>query len=98
MQAEIRLLEALVSDISVLKGMLIHCAECDDCEKLVDLSPLAECRTLSRLSLPPNYGNIDFVRNMPELTLRLSGESRYLGVEEFLDKHPIQELAKAPQE
>ncbi|OAI57840.1 hypothetical protein AYO49_06395 [Verrucomicrobiaceae bacterium SCGC AG-212-N21] len=56
-----------VTDISVLRGMPLTTLRLCDCQQLNDLSPLAEARGLTFLSLPANAKDIEFLRTFPKL-------------------------------
>jgi serine/threonine protein kinase/Leucine-rich repeat (LRR) protein len=60
-----------VKDLSVIRGMPLTELKLHLCNEITDISPLAECKELSVVSLPPNAKNIDFLRDLPKLT-RLS--------------------------
>lgn len=57
----------LITNLKPLAGLPIHELRLDGCEKLQDLTPLAQCTELEVLILPRNHGNIDFLRNLPKL-------------------------------
>ena len=59
--------ETKVADLSALRGMPLHTLRLHDCTELTDLSPLAEARELTTLTLPPNAKNIEFLRAFPKL-------------------------------
>ena len=60
-----------VSDLSPLRSMPLTYLQLDECEELHDLSPLADCKHLQYLSLPPHYKDLECLRALPDL--------RYLG-------------------
>jgi len=56
-----------VANVSVLRGMPLTGLYLAYCRSLTDLSPLAECKTLTSLTLPPGAKDIAFLRNFPKL-------------------------------
>ncbi len=56
-----------ITNLKPLAGLPIRELRLDGCEKLQDLTPLAQCTELEILILPRNHGNIDFLRNLPKL-------------------------------
>jgi len=56
-----------VTDISVVRGMPLTKVRLRLCAQLTDLSPLAETKGLTSLSLPPNPKDIEFLRAFPRL-------------------------------
>jgi hypothetical protein len=60
-----------VKDLSALRGMQLTFLRTHGCSELTDLSPLADCKELNNVTLPPNAGNIEFLRTLPNLS-RLS--------------------------
>ena len=56
-----------VADLSVLRGMPLTSLRLDDCPAGIDLSPLAENKTLIYLTLPPGAKNIVRLRALPKL-------------------------------
>ncbi len=58
-----------VKDISALKGMPLEELDLYGCKNLNDLSPLAECKSLKRLSIPEHCRNIEFLKNLPALEI-----------------------------
>ena len=56
-----------IKDISVLRGKPLKFLYLMRCAQLRDLSPLEDCRDLEELSLPPNHGDIEFLRQLPRL-------------------------------
>jgi serine/threonine protein kinase/Leucine-rich repeat (LRR) protein len=57
-----------VSDLAVLRGMPLTSVRLLNCKELTDLSPLADCRDLQNITLPPNAKDIEFLRAFPKLT------------------------------
>lgn len=51
-----------VSDLTSLRGMPLRALRAQNCEKLHDLSPLADCKQLEKLVLPSQHGDIEFLR------------------------------------
>ena len=88
---EIRLHGTKVRDISVLAEMPIHYAEFYNCENLTDLTPLKTCTRLRTIGLPPNYGDISFVKDLPgKPALRIGGPNQsYMQQDAFFAKHPV---------
>jgi len=64
-----------VTDLSVLRGMPLTNLRFNNCSELANLSPLADCRQLEQLTLPPNAKGIDFLRTLPKLE-RLSFQTQ----------------------
>ena len=60
-----------VADLSPLRGLRLTSLRLHGCEQLTDLSPLADCKELNHLTLPPNAKDIEFLRTLPNLA-RLS--------------------------
>jgi eukaryotic-like serine/threonine-protein kinase len=58
---------APISDISVFRGMPLKDVKLHGCPKLTDLSPLADARELTHLTIPPNATNFEFLRALPKL-------------------------------
>jgi len=56
-----------VSDISVLRGMPLKFLTLHACTEIGDLSPHADCKELTQLTLPPNVKDIEFLRALPKL-------------------------------
>ena len=56
-----------VTDLSPLRGMNLTSLLLINCRKLTDLSPLAECRELTTLTLPPNAKDIEFLHTLPKI-------------------------------
>jgi len=59
-----------VSDISVVRGMPLTRIRLHGCKQLTDISPLADAKDLTQLTLPPNAKDIEFLRdrrNFPRL-------------------------------
>jgi len=56
-----------ITNLKPLAGLPIRELRLDGCEKLQDLTPLAQCTNLEVLILPRNHGNIEFLRNLPML-------------------------------
>ena len=86
-----------INDISVLKGMPLKELTLDGCKNLHDLTPLAECRQLERLTIPVHCADIEFLRSLPKLQ-RLGydaadGLSKLLPVAEFWKKYDAQKAA-----
>jgi serine/threonine protein kinase/Leucine-rich repeat (LRR) protein len=58
---------APIADISVLRGMPLKEVRFHGCPNLTDLSPLADARELTHLTIPPNAKNFEFLRALPKL-------------------------------
>lgn len=56
-----------VSDISPLQGLPLRRLQLNDCRLITDLAPLKTCRTLESPTLPPQHGDIEFLRSFPSL-------------------------------
>ncbi len=57
-----------VKDLAVLRGMPLISVRFLKCTALTDLSPLADCKELQNIQLPPNATDIEFLRAFPKLT------------------------------
>jgi len=57
-----------VKDLAALRGMPLTSVRFVGCTELTDLSPLADCKDLQNIQLPPNATNIEFLRVFPKLT------------------------------
>jgi len=82
----LRLRSIPITDITALKGMPLRILSVHGCEKLKDLTPLAECRKLERLAIPEHCTDIDFLRDLPNLKVLTNSE----GV--FYSKQPPAEF------
>ncbi len=56
-----------VADISVLRGMPLISLRLHDCTELTDLSPLADCKELKEVTLPPNATSLESLRVLQKL-------------------------------
>ncbi len=56
-----------VTDLSALRGMSLTELYLCYCQQLTDLSPLADCRELRAITLPPKPADIEFLRKLPKL-------------------------------
>ena len=56
---------AEISDISFLADMPIYEVDLGGCTKLTDLTPLKNCPNLKSIGLPPNHGDISWVKDLP---------------------------------
>jgi hypothetical protein len=56
-----------VSNITALRGMPLTEAKFSSCTMLSDITPLADCKNLQIVTLPPNAKDIEFLRTMPKL-------------------------------
>jgi tetratricopeptide (TPR) repeat protein len=70
---QLRLNSTPVTSLAPLRGMPLTMLGLSGCTKITDLSPLADCRKLTALTLPPNAKDIEFLRSLPQLK-RLSYE------------------------
>jgi hypothetical protein len=59
--------ETKVSDLSALRGMPLTDLRLHGCTELTDLSPLADCKELKNLTLPPKAKDFEFLRAFPKL-------------------------------
>ena len=67
-----------VTDLTPLKGMPLTRLWLGGCDKLKDISPLAETSSLEILTLPVDVGNVEQLRNHPSLKLlSYSRESKW---------------------
>jgi tetratricopeptide (TPR) repeat protein/tRNA A-37 threonylcarbamoyl transferase component Bud32 len=64
---ELQIQHVEVFDISPLRGLPLQFLNLADCPRITDLSPLKECTSLEKLILPPNAGDIAFLRDFPNL-------------------------------
>jgi serine/threonine protein kinase len=67
-----------VADLEPLRGSPVRVLILAGCRQLTDLEPLADCRELETLILPPNPANLDALRNLPKLT-RIAAPHRFGG-------------------
>lgn len=58
-----------IVDISILRHMPLESLDLVSCKNLIDLSPLADCQQLKKLSIPEHCRNIEFLRNLPKLEI-----------------------------
>ncbi len=72
-----------VSDLSPLRGMPLARLSLHDCQQVTDVSPLADCRELQELVLPPNAKNIESLRAHPKLERLSFHEDPKKGSAEF---------------
>jgi Leucine-rich repeat (LRR) protein len=70
---QLRLNSTPVTSLAPLRGMPLTMLGLAGCTKITDLTPLADCRKLTALTLPPNAKDIEFLRSLPQLR-RLSYE------------------------
>jgi len=56
-----------VTDLSVLRGMPLTDLRLHACAELTDLSPLADCKELKGVTLPPKAKDYEFLRTFPKL-------------------------------
>jgi hypothetical protein len=56
-----------VKDLSVLRNMPLSSLRLHDCTELTDLSPLTNCKELTRLTVPLNAKNIELLRASSKL-------------------------------
>ncbi|OGV62190.1 MAG: hypothetical protein A3K19_01375 [Lentisphaerae bacterium RIFOXYB12_FULL_65_16] len=64
---ELGLEQLHITDIGVLQGMPLRTLLLTDCPQVTDLSPLRDDASLETLILPPNHGDIEFLRRCPKL-------------------------------
>jgi hypothetical protein len=57
----------LVKDISIARELPLQILRLHDCKELHDLSPLADAKRLTVLTLPRHATNIEFLRSRTEL-------------------------------
>ncbi|MBL9117629.1 MAG: protein kinase [Verrucomicrobiaceae bacterium] len=57
-----------VTDLSPLRGMPLSLVRLHNCAKITDVSPLADAKELTTLTLPPHAVGIEFLRGFPRLT------------------------------
>jgi serine/threonine protein kinase len=70
MQLELLWLDGTeVKDLSPLRGMPLTTLKLHACANVTDLSPIAGAKELTRLILPPNAKDIEFLRKFPKLRL-----------------------------
>ena len=53
--------------MSPLRSMPLTGLKLHNCTQLADLSPLAECKTLRYITLPPNAKNVELLRELSKL-------------------------------
>ena len=56
-----------ITNITPLTGMPLKKLRLDGCNNLTDLTPLSNCTQLEELILPPRHGNINFLKQLPNL-------------------------------
>ncbi|MBX7209559.1 MAG: hypothetical protein K1X78_14680 [Verrucomicrobiaceae bacterium] len=56
-----------VTDLTPLRGMGLITLALHNCPQITDLTPLAEAKALTSLTLPPNAKDIEFLRTFPKL-------------------------------
>jgi serine/threonine protein kinase/tetratricopeptide (TPR) repeat protein len=56
-----------VTDLAPLGGMPLTGLKLHACTELTDLSPLADCKELKGITLPPSATDIEFLRTLPKL-------------------------------
>ncbi|MCA8989671.1 MAG: hypothetical protein KDA78_18635, partial [Planctomycetaceae bacterium] len=56
-----------VTDLTPLRGMPLTGLRLHACTELTDVSPLADCKELKQLTLPPNAKEIEFLRTLRKL-------------------------------
>jgi Leucine-rich repeat (LRR) protein len=56
-----------VKDLSVLRGMPLTNLRFHGCTELTDVSPLAECKEIREITLPPNPKDVEFFRAFSRL-------------------------------
>jgi serine/threonine protein kinase/Leucine-rich repeat (LRR) protein len=71
-----------VTNLSVLHGMPLEAVRLHACQRLTDVSPLADATTLRELTLPPQASHFEFLREFPHL--------ERLGYQENSDWQPDQ--------
>jgi Leucine-rich repeat (LRR) protein/tetratricopeptide (TPR) repeat protein len=75
---DLMLSETMVADLGPLSGMPLRRLNLRGCDTIRDLSPLQHCPGLEELVLPPNAGDIEFLRTMPKVQ-KLSFQSQRFG-------------------
>ncbi|MCG3149736.1 MAG: Serine/threonine-protein kinase PknD [Verrucomicrobiae bacterium] len=65
-----------VADLEPLRGAPLKVLILAGCRNLTDLEPLADCRELETLILPPQPVNLDALRSLPKLT-RIASPQRF---------------------
>jgi hypothetical protein len=56
-----------VTDLNPLRGLPLRELRLEKCAKLTDLSPLADCKDLELLDIPPQCQDLDVLRTLPKL-------------------------------
>ncbi|MDA0921754.1 MAG: hypothetical protein O2945_22020 [Planctomycetota bacterium] len=56
-----------VTDLAPLRGMPLTSLRLHACTELTGVSPLADCKELKQVTLPPNAKDIESLRTMPKL-------------------------------
>ncbi|MBI3409662.1 MAG: protein kinase [Planctomycetes bacterium] len=69
----LNLVATKVSDLSALRELPLTYLRLNQCTEITDLSPLADIKTLTNLTLPPGAKDFEFLRAFPKLE-RLSYE------------------------
>jgi serine/threonine protein kinase len=70
-------------DISALRGMPLNRVSFVDSVMLIDIRPLADCRELERIVLPPKAKDIEFLRQLPKLKFISYRSETRIGVWDF---------------
>ncbi|MDZ4687768.1 MAG: hypothetical protein SH850_22070 [Planctomycetaceae bacterium] len=63
----LQIMGTTVKDLAVLRGMPLTSVRLIGCKEITDLSPLADCKELQNITLPPNATNFEFLRAFPKL-------------------------------
>ena len=97
---ELFLSNTKVVDLSPLRGMPLKTLNLRSCTRLTDISPLAQCQSLTLLALPPNAKEIGFLRSFSKLE-QISYKGQLPGVasqtaEEFWAEYDRTKGAAAP--
>jgi serine/threonine protein kinase len=84
---------SLITDISVVKELELKELRLEKCYFLSDLKPIAECKTLEKLLIPPHVTDIEYLKDLPNLKVLSSNVKDYesnQSVAEFWDKYQSQ--------
>lgn len=89
-----------LTDISIVQELPLRFLFLGRCKNLHDLTPLKNCKRLTQLQIPPNPGNIDFLRTHPTLKqISFSGkyEDKLMPAKEFWKEWDKQQQNKKPK-
>ena len=83
---ELDLFQTQVKDLSVLRRMPLQKLYLANCRQVTDLSPLADCKELTTLTIPAQITRIEFLKSLPKLRT-LSDSKMVQSAQDFWKKH-----------